>query len=34
MTKFINAMYWRVFVVYGFSLTIVNDQGNQMTFTL
>ena len=27
-------MYWRVFFAYGFQLSIMNDQGGQMTSTL
>ena len=33
-SKFINAMYCWVFALYGFSLTIVNDYGGQMTTIL
>ena len=32
--KFIEAMHLRVFSAHGYSLTIVNDRGSQMTSTL
>ena len=32
--EFIDAMYRRVFAIYGFSLTTVNDKGSQMMSTL
>ena len=33
-TKFIDAMYWRVFITYGFPLTTVNNRESQITSTL
>ena len=32
--KFIEAMHQRMFLAYGFPLSIVNDRGGQMTSTL
>ena len=34
ITEFIDVIYQRVFAMYDFSLTIVNDRGSQMTFIL
>ena len=32
--EFIDVIYQKIFAMYSFSLTIVNDQGNQMTSIL